>query len=355
MGLYPETPARVDAIVKGLREAGLLETGLLEPIGPAASGTDGLRPEVLGTVHDVPYLTFLAEAHKVWRDAGREGELASATFAGRQRGARPPRDPLGQVGYYGFDTTPLVAGTWEAARAAAACALTAAEWVAAEGGTAYALCRPPGHHAGPDSFGGYCYLNNAALAAVRLADQGDLAILDIDYHHGNGTQAAFYGSDRVFFVSLHADPDWEYPLYWGRADEAGEGAGHGYNCNLPLPPHTGDATYLEALRDALEAIADFDPAALVLSAGFDGFSGDPLGQFELTPDGFGRIGEAIAGLGLPTVVVQEGGYSLDGLPPHPLHPGLGPPPPRRSRRILQPLAWAGLRRCPGFCIVQGSP
>ena len=309
MGLYPETPARVDAILLGLGDAGLLER-----VAPQDLGTEGLE-----TVHGADYLAFLAAVYGVWRDAGAQGELASAVFTGRRPGARPPRDPLGQVGYYGYDTTPLVAGTWEAARAAAACALTAADQVAAGGDTAYALCRPPGHHAGPDFFGGYCYLNNAALAAAsllnrgRLLDRGGVAILDIDYHHGNGTQAAFYASDRVFFVSLHADPDWEYPLYWGRADETGEGDGRGCNLNLPLPPHTGDDAYLEALRVALEAIAVFDPAALVVSAGFDGYSGDPLGQFELTPEGYSRIGEAIAALNRPTVVVQEGGYSLEGL------------------------------------------
>ena len=311
MGLYPETPARVDAILRGLGEAGLLEA-----IEPGACGAQALR-----TVHDGEYLTFLEGVYGVWERAGGRRELTAAVFAprhsgqhsGRHSGARPPRDPLGQMGYYGYDTTPLVAGTWQAARAAAACALTAADVVAAGGGVAYALCRPPGHHAGPDSFGGYCYLNNAALAAVRLADRGGVAVLDIDYHHGNGTQAAFYASDRVLYVSLHADPDWEYPLYWGRADETGEGAGRGFTRNLPLPPGTGDGAYLEALRVGLNAIADFDPAALVVSAGFDGYRGDPLGQFELTPEGFARIGEALAGLRLPTVVVQEGGYSPEGL------------------------------------------
>ena len=303
MGAYPETPARVDAILQGLGEAGLLDA-----VEPTDCGTESLR-----TVHDGGYLAFLEEAYGVWEQAGGKEELAAAVFAPRGSDPRPPRNRLGQVGYYGYDTTPLVAGTWEAARAAAACALTAADLVAAGGGTVYALCRPPGHHAGPDSFGGYCYLNNAALAAVRLADRGTVTVLDIDYHHGNGTQAAFYASDRVLYVSLHADPDWEYPLFWGRADETGTGAGRGFTVNLPLPPGTGDIAYLEALNRALEAVAGFDSTALVVSAGLDGYGGDSIGQFALTPDGFGRIGEALADLRLPTVVVQEGGYSLEGL------------------------------------------
>ncbi|MFH1570913.1 MAG: histone deacetylase family protein, partial [Gemmatimonadota bacterium] len=192
-------------------------------------------------------------------------------------------------------------------------ALAAADEVAAGERAAYALCRPPGHHAGAGYFGGYCFLNNAALAAARLARQGPVAVVDIDYHHGNGTQDIFYDSDRVFFASLHADPDWEYPLYWGRADETGTGPGAGCTLNVPLPPGTGDGEYLAALGRALAAARAFGPSCLVVSAGFDGYGGDPLGQFRLTAAGYGRIGAALAGLGLPTVIIQEGGYHLDGL------------------------------------------
>jgi acetoin utilization deacetylase AcuC-like enzyme len=179
--------------------------------------------------------------------------------------------------------------------------------------SAYALCRPPGHHAAAAMYGGFCYLNNAAIAAQWLRQQcGErVAVLDIDYHHGNGTQMIFYADPSVLFCSLHADPNEDYPFYWGGPDERGAGAGLGYNRNWPLPLGTDDAGYLAAVDDALAVIADYAPEYLVVSVGFDTAVGDPVGGFTLTPGGLAAVGEAIAALGLPAVLVQEGGYRLD--------------------------------------------
>jgi len=194
---------------------------------------------------------------------------------------------------------------------------------------AYALCRPPGHHAAADLYGGYCYLNNAAIAARYLQSSGSrpsslpesralptptkVAILDIDYHHGNGTQLIFYADPAVLYCSLHVHPDEDYPYYWGDADETGVGPGEGTNCNWPLPRGTGDKAYLAALDEALAAIGEFAPDYLVVSAGLDTTEGDPEGGFCLSTEGLHAIGECIAGLAMPTVVVQEGGYRLDRL------------------------------------------
>jgi acetoin utilization deacetylase AcuC-like enzyme len=176
---------------------------------------------------------------------------------------------------------------------------------------AYALCRPPGHHAGPDLYGGFCYLNNAAVAARYLQTQGaKVAILDVDYHHGNGTQEAFYSDPEVLYCSLHADPDDDFPYYWGAVDECGVGAGEGLNHNWPLTADTDDATYLSTLDAALAVISEFRPCYLVVSAGFDIVTSDPVGSFRITGEGLHEIANRIAGLALPTVIVQEGGYAL---------------------------------------------
>ena len=176
------------------------------------------------------------------------------------------------------------------------------------------MARPPGHHAAADSFAGYCYLNNAAIAAQAWTDRGArVAIVDVDYHHGNGTQQIFYERDDVLFVSIHADPVREYPYFAGYADERGAGAGAGFNLNLPLEAGVTNARYLAILDQALAAIADFAPRFLVLSAGFDTFGGDPIGDFALTADAYPLIGERIAMLDLPTLVVQEGGYAVAAL------------------------------------------
>jgi acetoin utilization deacetylase AcuC-like enzyme len=298
-----EMPSRVDHILAAIARAGW-------EVQPPREYDDA----VLSGVHDADYLTFLRGAHDAWRAEGREGFMLPGAFPAR--GMRRDRVPTGlhaRVGYYAFDAgSPIVEGTWQAAQAAAHCALTAADFVAAGERSAYALCRPPGHHAGHAMFGGYCFLNNAALAAQRLRDAGKarVAVLDVDYHHGNGTQDIFWERDDVLFVSIHGDPDTEYPFYLGYADERGTGPGEGFNHNFPLPRGTDWTRYAEALDQALERIAGHAPQALVVSLGVDMFEGDPISQFNLRSDDFPRLGARIAALGLPTVLVQEGGYAV---------------------------------------------
>jgi acetoin utilization deacetylase AcuC-like enzyme len=193
-------------------------------------------------------------------------------------------------------------------------ALTAADRVVKGERLSYALCRPPGHHAYANRASGFCYLNNGALAAERLRDQHErVAILDIDVHHGNGTQAIFYDRPDVLTVSIHADPAGFYPFYWGYAEETGDQEGEGYNFNLPLPVGAGDDQWLKAVDTALERIQKFAPGALVLGLGLDAHEADPLKGGTVTTAGFARIAEKIAGLALPTAIVQEGGYLTDHL------------------------------------------
>ncbi|MDA0336407.1 MAG: histone deacetylase family protein [bacterium] len=298
---YPECPRRYDVIQAALQSVGWTS------FVAATDHDDGL----LSAVHDADYIAFLRGAYTSWIAAGGVGDLVASVFSGSD--GRAPTNTAAATGFYGFDTTPLTAGTWAATRAAAHAALTAADQVAAGDSTAYALCRPPGHHASRNRFGGYCYLNHAALAAQSLAATGSVAIVDIDYHHGNGTQQIFYDRDDVFFVSLHADPEWEYPLFWGRADETGAGDGVGCTLNVPLPAGVDDAGYLAQLAAALQPVRAFNPRYLVVSAGFDTWRHDPLGTFALTADGITRVGASLAELALPTVIVQEGGYDVDTL------------------------------------------
>src|SRR5215218_4171798 len=221
------------------------------------------------------------------------------------------------MGYYSFDAgTPLTAGTWRAAQSSADVALTAARLLA-EGAhpAVFALCRPPGHHAAADLYGGYCFLNNAAIAAQYLIDGGAerVAILDVDYHHGNGTQAIFYDRSDVLFVSLHAHPSVEFPYFLGWPDETGAGAGEGFNRNYALPVGTAFPAWREALEDALRSIAGYGPDVLVVSLGVDTYRGDPISQFLLASDDFTAYGGLIARLGLPTLFVMEGGYAVEAI------------------------------------------
>jgi acetoin utilization deacetylase AcuC-like enzyme len=221
-----------------------------------------------------------------------------------------------RVGLFAFDAgTPLTSGSWAVARAGAHCALSAAQAVLGGAPAAFALSRPPGHHAGADYFGGYCFLNYAALAAQHLRDAGlsRVAVLDVDYHHGNGTQSIFYERPDVLFASIHGDPLTEYPFYLGHADETGAGAGLGFNLNLPLPRGSGFDVWSAALEQALSAIDRFGAEALVVSLGLDTFVGDPISGFCLQSTDYLRLGERLARVGLPTVLVLEGGYAVDGL------------------------------------------
>ncbi|WP_372425668.1 histone deacetylase family protein [Salinarimonas chemoclinalis] len=266
-------------------------------------------------VHDAGYIRFLSEAWDRRAELpGSVDEILSGHFA-RPHMSRRPEGLLGLVGYYTADTsTPIRAGTWDAVRAGAQVAVSAADAALAER-RAYALCRPPGHHAYADSAGGFCFLNNSAVAAQRLREtHARVAILDIDVHHGNGTQGIFYTCGDILTVSIHADPADYFPYYAGYADEIGAGDGTGFNRNLPLAHGSGDAPWLAALAEALDGIARFAPGALVVPLGLDASEDDPIGALRVTTDGFARAAEAIAAARLPTVIVQEGGYLCEALP-----------------------------------------
>jgi acetoin utilization deacetylase AcuC-like enzyme len=269
-------------------------------------------------VHDPEMVALLRTAFERAAHEAHAGPhvprvLLPETFAVRRSSARVPHSLWANLGYYCFDTSsPLFAQTWEAVYWAVQCALAAAQTIVQGERAAYALCRPPGHHAAVDLFGGFCYLNNAAIAAHWLTAQGArVAVLDVDYHHGNGTQSIFYDRPDVLTVSLHADPDVDYPYFWGYARERGSGAGEGFNCNLPLPRSTQEGNFLAALAEALNRVRDFAPDCLVLSLGADTHRADPVGGFLLDTESFRRVGGAIGALRLPIVVVQEGGYALD--------------------------------------------
>jgi acetoin utilization deacetylase AcuC-like enzyme len=316
-----ERPDRLDGILEALRQAEWAE--ILPP------QEFGLGPVL--AVHDRDYADYLRTAWDDWQRAepspgwAKPGAtLYPATFPPR-RGLRRPATVTGLAGYYLADlSAPLGAGTYRAALSAVACALSGAQAILAGERAAFAMCRPPGHHAGRDYAAGYCYLNNAAIAARRLLAAGKAAILDIDYHAANGTQDIFYDSPEVLTVSLHADPARRYPYFSGYADEHGARAGAGFHHNFPLPPGTGDDEYLRALGPAMELVRGHAPAALILSAGLDTLAGDPQGDFTLTLDGVAQIGRQVAELGLPVLAVLEGGY----------HKALG----EGVLRLLSPLA-----------------
>jgi acetoin utilization deacetylase AcuC-like enzyme len=300
----PEVPARADRIRDAIRAAGL---GDPQPPQPAG------REPVL-RVHDADYVEFLEHAHARWRAATGLGEDSEAVAYARPIRGQPHVDPehvIAGLGWYSHDNDPILAGTWRAAMEAVDVTMTA--WRAVATGAesrAYALARPPGHHAAADSFAGYCYLNNAAIAAQAWVDAGArVAILDVDYHHGNGTQQIFYDRD-VLFVSLHADPAFEYPFLLGFANERGWGAGEDANRNFPLPEGTTWDQYGPAYDAALDVVRRYGADALVVSLGVDTAAEDP-DRFQLVADDYARIGAGIAGLELPTLVVQEGGYNLD--------------------------------------------
>jgi acetoin utilization deacetylase AcuC-like enzyme len=228
--------------------------------------------------------------------------------------SRAPTGAIARLSFYAFDTaTVVVPGTYAAARAAADVALTATDLVLGGDAVAYALCRPPGHHAPRAAFGGYCFLNNAAIAAehARHAGAERVAILDVDYHHGNGTQQIFYDRPDVLYVSLHADPDRAYPYFTGFADERGAGFGLRATFNFPLREGCDDTMFLAEVGRALDIVKGFDPDVVVVSLGVDTYGADPLSDLAVTSDVFHPTGLAVAGLDLPLVVVQEGGYAVD--------------------------------------------
>jgi acetoin utilization deacetylase AcuC-like enzyme len=274
----------------------------------------GLEPIL--NVHDRSYVEFLRSAHEEWRGTGRDGDAIGYTWpVVRRRPLNLDRIDA-RLGLYSYDAaTPIAEGTWEASYWSVQTALTALAAIL-DGKTrvSFALCRPPGHHSGRDYCGGYCYLNNAAIAAEQARRSGRrVAILDIDYHHGNGTQDIFYDDSDVLFVSIHANPATDYPFFWGHADERGEGVGTGKTLNLPLPRGSGLQAYDGALSEALDAVQRHQADMLILSFGADTFEDDPISHFRLRQDDYRQIGARIASIELPVLVVMEGGYAVDAL------------------------------------------
>ena len=283
---------------------------ILTAIGATEAPADqGMAP--LLRVHSADYLEFLRTAHDAWRAAGREGDAFPYTFP--VVGRRPLKlDRIdARLGQHSFDTaTPIGRGTWDAAYWSAQTALAGVEAVLSGEPSAFAFTRPPGHHAGTDYCGGYSYLNTSAIAAeaALAAGRRRVAILDVDYHHGNGTQDIFAGRGDVAFASIHADPKMDYPYFWGHADESGDNI-----LNLPLPRGTDWAAYEPALVQALNWLAKFEPDLLIVSFGADTFAGDPISHFALETADYTPMARRIAALGPPTLIVMEGGYAVDAL------------------------------------------
>lgn len=310
----PEVPERAEFILDAVQAHGH------EIQAPHDRG-----PDPILAVHDASYVTFLREAFGRWTSfAGSDAPLFPNVHP-RGGSASKPDGIVGLAGWHTGDMAcEITAGTWAAAYEAAQCAASAASLMIEDGRTTYALCRPPGHHAGPERAMGFCYLNNAAVCAELLRRQFTerVAILDVDVHHGNGTQDIFYGREDVFFASIHGHPSNYYPFYWGYPEQTGAGAGQGATLNVPYPVGSDDGPFLDALSAALDGIARFAPGALVLSLGTDASVHDPHGQHAVTNEGFGRMAERIAALRYPTVIVQEGGYpspALGGLVADVLH------------------------------------
>jgi acetoin utilization deacetylase AcuC-like enzyme len=300
-----ETPARAEIVCRELAARG-------HRLQPPDADSGPLLP----AVHAARYLAFLETAWAQWlaEDSAHASvqPFPSVWPIRTLRSDEEPVDFTARLGLYSFDNgTPMTAGTWAAAKASADAAVSAAALVAGGARAVFCATRPPGHHAGADFMGGYCFLNNAAIAAEALRARGcaRVAVLDVDYHHGNGTQALFYDRADVLVASIHGDPRTEYPFYSGYADETGEGAGLGCNRNLPLPAGTEAAAWFAALDSAAATVRRFGADALVVSLGLDTFAGDPISKFRLQSDDYLRLGAELARLGLPAVLILEGGYA----------------------------------------------
>lgn len=304
-----EIPARAQALVDACRALGL---PVVAPPPPDMAA--------IAAVHEAGFLEFLRTGHAAWAALEAAGpEIVPNIHPTPEmiaQGGRVGAGLVSQAGWYVADAgCPIGGGTWQAAMGAAACALAGAARIAAGDRASYALCRPPGHHAYAARAGGHCFLNNAAIAAdaLRRAGFARVATLDIDSHHGNGTQGIFWDRADVLTVSVHGDPNRYYPWFVGHVEERGGGAGAGCNLNLPLPMGSGDAAWLAAIATGIAAIQEFDPQVLVVSLGFDASEHEPLNAFAVTADGFARAGAAIRALNRPTLLVQEGGYAVDWL------------------------------------------
>lgn len=300
-----ERPSRVEYVLNRLRERRLTEI----------ASPDAVDMAPIRALLDPGYLEFLETAWDDWKAAGMAGEIIAINVPARgMHMNRIPQNIDGKVGYYCHASeTSITRGTWAAALASVACAQTAQRLVAGGAASAFALCRPPGHHATADQFGGYCFINNAAVVAQMFRDGGAsrVAILDIDFHHGNGTQLLFYDRADVMFASLHGTPEEAYPFYLGYADETGAGAGEGSNLNYPMPVGTDYPAWAQALDHAIARIAAWGAEALVVSLGVDAYKEDPISFFRLESDDFTDAGRRIGRMKLPTVFCMEGGYAIE--------------------------------------------
>lgn len=301
-----ERPSRIEYVLRELKCRKMNEF-----VAP-----DRLDMRPLRKVHDKGFLEFLETAWDQWVKAGYRGEIIPTVFPVPGLRKIKPRYIDGLVGYYaqGVETA-ITAGTWAAATSSAAVALKGQKLVAGGDRAAFALCRPPGHHCHHDMYGGYCFLNNAAIAAQGFRDSGAsrVAILDVDFHHGNGTQDIFYDRDDVLFCSLHGAPEDAFPHFLGYKDEKGRGKGEGFNFNFPMPPGTNYDVWGAALENACRKIKSYKPDVLIVSLGVDTFKDDPISFFKLNSQDFKTYGARIAKLKLPTLFVMEGGYAIEAI------------------------------------------
>ncbi|AOY90321.1 acetylpolyamine amidohydrolase [Marinobacter salinus] len=301
-----EKPSRAETILSRVKSQALGEI-----LAPEEFGLEPVK-----RVHTADYVTFLENCWEEWVAADKRGEAIPTFWVGRGMRHRVPKDIDGRLGFYSMGADSSISeGTWEAARASANVALTAQKLVAGGERAAFALCRPPGHHAHADVFGGYCFFNNAAITAQAFRDQGyeRVAILDVDFHHGNGTQAIFYDRSDVLTISLHGDPDLVFPHFLGFEEETGEGEGEGYNLNIVYPPGTPYSKWSMGLETACQRIETFRPEALIVALGVDTFEEDPISFFKLRSADYLALGKRIEQLGLPTVFTMEGGYDVDAI------------------------------------------
>ena len=301
---HPEVPERADRLFDAAQKSGL------SPVEPIDYGLEHIE-----TVHTARYLHYLENIFTRW---SRIKEASVEVMPGSppdRRDCGYPDSAEGQAGFYQSDLEcPIGEHTWSRALWSAHSSAHAAHQVLGGDGACYSLCRPPGHHAAKDFAAGFCYLGNTAIAATTLLQKFKrVAIIDVDVHHGNGTQDIFYDRADVLTVSIHADPVRFYPFFWGHADEKGVGDGKGFNINFPLVPGTGDDEYLQTVDSAIASIKQFSPDALVIALGLDAYEGDPLSGLAISTDGFARIANRIAAMALPTVIVQEGGYLAEEL------------------------------------------
>ena len=298
-----ECPERWDYIIQALTARGL--TDLQDP--------SPIDMNNVKQIHTAEFLYFLETAWQQWQAEGFKGEAIPTVFPARRMRQKEPDHIDGKLGYFAMAIeTAITEGTWRAARSSAAVAQTAQKRVTDQQ-SAFALCRPPGHHAASDLYGGYCFLNNAAISAQGFLNDGaaKVAILDVDFHHGNGTQDIFYQRSDVLFLSLHGDPTHAFPHFLGYSDERGTGPGEGYNVNYPMPPATPYFKWKEALEDACQRIQRYAPDALVVSLGVDTFENDPISFFKLKSEDYTDYGRRLAKLKLLTLFVMEGGYAVE--------------------------------------------